>query len=237
MDLSHVISEISRSGARFAATLTDTELRSPSMLPGWTRGHVAAHVARSADACVWLLAVARTGAEPAPRAGTEALARAVEADAARPAAALVADVRASLARLVEDAESMPAEAWDTLVTALAGWRHPAWYTLYRCWRELETHHVDLNAGYSTADWPTAYVAWALDDTLATLSAHNFPIARIEAVDLARSWNPSPTGPTISAHGHTLLGWLSGRTPNATLTTDGPVPNPPNWPLPPAPGWN
>ncbi|WP_274561083.1 maleylpyruvate isomerase N-terminal domain-containing protein [Streptomyces spiramyceticus] len=75
MDLSHVISEISRSGARFAATLTDTELRSPSTLPGWTRGHVAAHVASSADAYVWLLAVARTDADPAPRAGTEALAR------------------------------------------------------------------------------------------------------------------------------------------------------------------
>ncbi|MCX4818400.1 maleylpyruvate isomerase family mycothiol-dependent enzyme [Streptomyces sp. NBC_01142] len=129
MDISDVIGETARSAARFAATLTaltDTDARAPSALPGWTGGHVATHVARSADAYVWLLTVARTGAEPTPRAGSAALARAAEHDATRPTAELVADVRTSLARLVEDAESMPAEAWDTLVTALAGRRHPAW---------------------------------------------------------------------------------------------------------------
>lgn len=47
---------------------------------------------------------------------------------------------------------MPAERWNTLVSALAGWRHPAWFTLHCCRRELETHHVDLNLGYTTACW-------------------------------------------------------------------------------------
>src|SRR2546430_1201820 len=32
-----------------ATTLTDTGMREPSLLPGWTRGHVLTHVARNAD--------------------------------------------------------------------------------------------------------------------------------------------------------------------------------------------
>ncbi|MFP3988798.1 maleylpyruvate isomerase family mycothiol-dependent enzyme [Streptomyces sp. E11-3] len=238
--LPDVIDEIARSHARFAATataLTGADLRGPSALPGWTRGHVIAHVARGADAYTWLLALARTGVEPRPRDTAESLARAVESGAARPAAELVADLRTSLNRLLADSEAMPATAWDTLVTALPGYRHPAWFTLYRCWRELETHHVDLDADYGTANWPHTYVTWALDGTLAALSERDFPVSRVRAIDLGRSWNLSQNGPTVSADGHTLLGWLSGRTTDTALAADGPVPQPPAWPLPPTPAWS
>lgn len=132
---------------------------------------------------------------------------------------------------------MPVERWDTLVTALAGWQHPAWYTLHRCWRELETHHVDLNVGYRPSDWPTAYVTWALDDTLPALAARDFPLSRVDAPDLGRCWTLSPTGATLTGPGHALLGWLSGRATDAPLTSsDRPLPDPPSWPLPPAPAW-
>jgi len=51
-----------------ARLLTDPDLREPSLLPGWTRGHVLAHVAGSADAMRSLLAGARPGrtARPTP---------------------------------------------------------------------------------------------------------------------------------------------------------------------------
>ncbi|MFD5517599.1 maleylpyruvate isomerase family mycothiol-dependent enzyme [Streptomyces sp. NPDC127066] len=233
------LEEVTRSGTRITATLdalTDLEMRAPTMLAGWTRGHVITHLSHGVDAYRRLLAGARTGMEPAPRADAEALARAVREGADRPAAELVADLRSRLAYLAEDVTSMPAERWDTLVTALAGWRHPAWYTLHRCWRELETHHVDLNVGYRTTDWPSTYVTWALDDTIAALAALDFPVARVEALDLGRSWTLSPTGPDITGSGHALLGWLSGRVLDPPLTSDLPLPVPPDWPLPPAPGW-
>jgi maleylpyruvate isomerase len=231
--------EVARSGARITATLdalTDLEMRAPTTLVGWTRGHVITHLSHSVGAYQRLLAGARTGIEPAPRTDAKALARAVREGADRPAAELVADLRSRLAYLAEDVTSMPAERWDTLVTALAGWRHPAWYTLHRCWRELETHHVDLNVGYRTTDWPSTYVTWALDDTITALAALDFPVARVEALDLGRSWTLSPTGPDITGSGHALLGWLSGRALDPPLTSDHPLPVPPDWPLPPAPGW-
>lgn len=81
---------------------------------------------------------------------------------------------------------MPVERRGSLVTALAGWQHPAWYTLHRCWRELETHHVDLNVGYRTTDWPGTYVTWALDDTLTALAARDFPAAQVDVVVRASS---------------------------------------------------
>ena len=42
--------------ARYLEALTelsDDDVRAPSLLPGWTRGHVITHVARNADALAW----------------------------------------------------------------------------------------------------------------------------------------------------------------------------------------
>ncbi|MEV6836276.1 maleylpyruvate isomerase family mycothiol-dependent enzyme [Streptomyces sp. NPDC051133] len=236
------VADVVRSGERLvaaAAGLSDAALRAPSELAGWTRGHVLAHVAHSADAYVWLLGLARTGREPGPRAGAAALAASVARDATLPAAALTARLRESLDRFTAEARALPDPAWDRLVPALAGWLHPAWYLLLRCLRELETHHLDLGLGHGTERWPHRYVSWALDDTLTTLRAQGFPLASVAAVDLGRRWSPAPDGPAVAGPGHLLLGWLTGRIPPDALTTDRPaplLPRPPAWPQPPLPGW-
>lgn len=189
------------------------------------------HVARSADAYTWLLRSARgrarLGARPEP---------ASPPDNAADATHLATDLRLSLERFVGEATMMPADAWDRLVTALTGWRHPAWFILWRCLRELETHHLDLCCGYRTADWPTSYVTWALEDTFATLKAQRFGLSSAEAVDLGRRWELMPGGPAVAADGHVLLGWLSGRASADGLTSGGRLPVPPVWPQPPMPGW-
>ena len=46
-----------------AAALSDAQLREPSPLPGWSRGHVLSHIARNADGLRNLLIWARTGIE------------------------------------------------------------------------------------------------------------------------------------------------------------------------------
>ncbi|MFI9269495.1 maleylpyruvate isomerase family mycothiol-dependent enzyme [Kitasatospora sp. NPDC052896] len=235
-DVPALLAHVARSGDRLTAALdrlTDPDVRAPSTLPGWTRGHVITHVAGAVDAYVWLLGLARTGEAPGPRGDAASLAEAVERGSARSAGELAGDLRGRLARLAEEAAAMPPAAWDTLVPALAGWRHPAWFTLHRCWRELETHHVDLDLGRRPADWPDAYVRWALDDTLDGLRARGFAAGWVEATDLGRRWELSPGGPGVAAPGHALLGWLAGRAP-----APGPdLPAPPAWPLPPYPGWS
>jgi maleylpyruvate isomerase len=236
------VEDVVRSGDRLvraAAGLSDAGLRVPSGLAGWTRGHVLAHVVHSVDAYVWLLRLAHTGREPGPRADAATLSAAVERDAALSADGLAARLRESLDRFATLARAMPAPAWERLVPALAGWRHPAWYLLLRCLREVETHHLDLGIGHGTEQWPDRYAAWALDDTLATLRARGFPLASVEAVDLGRRWSLAADGPSVAGAGHQVLGWLSGRTPARSVTADRPahlLPPPPAWPQPPLPGW-
>ncbi|MFD9636627.1 maleylpyruvate isomerase family mycothiol-dependent enzyme [Streptomyces violascens] len=238
-DVANVLDGVRSSAARLGATLasmTDQQACQPSALAGWSRGHVVTHLARSADAYHWMLTLARTGAEPTPRADAAALDRALGEGAVRGGAELVADLRAGLDRLFDVAAAMPAGRWTTLVTALAGWRHPAWFTLHRCRRELETHHADLGLGYSSANWPAEYVTWALDGTMSALAAQHFAVARIDAEDLGRSWTLSTTGPHVRGSGHALLAWLAGRGGASRLRSDLPLPAPPRWPLPPVPGW-
>jgi maleylpyruvate isomerase len=55
-----------------ARVITEPDLRAPSLLPGWTRARVLAHVARSADAMRNLLAGVRTGRDRSAGASVEA---------------------------------------------------------------------------------------------------------------------------------------------------------------------
>ena len=47
--------EVARSDERLLATARELDIAAPSLLPGWTRGHVITHIARNADGYVNLL--------------------------------------------------------------------------------------------------------------------------------------------------------------------------------------
>ncbi|WP_317621021.1 maleylpyruvate isomerase N-terminal domain-containing protein, partial [Streptomyces sp. CBMA123] len=124
-DFEELYEEVRASAERLCAgleRLTDGQAREPSLLPGWSRGHVLTHLARSADAYRWMFALARTGTAPGPRADAAALARQLNEGAGRGAEALVADLRAGLDGLLRDAAELPTARRAVLVPALAGWR-------------------------------------------------------------------------------------------------------------------
>src|SRR5260370_30335400 len=75
-----------------ARTLTEADLRVPSLLPGWTRAHVLAHVARDADAMRNLLAGARSGQDRPAYASAQAREADIERGATMRAANLIADL-------------------------------------------------------------------------------------------------------------------------------------------------
>lgn len=241
-----VIDELDSGVTRIVGTLArlgEQDLRAPSALPGWSRGHVATHIARNADSLWNLLEWARTGVETPQYPSLDARNADLEAGAGRGLDALVEDVRATAARFAARARAMPEAAWNAPVRSMPGWSHPAWYTLYRRWHEVEAHHVDLAAGYGPADWPEPYVRWALGSTLTDIAAlpgerrGGLAGHRITATDSGESadlgW--APGGPEASGSGRALLGWLSGRSDGAgvSLRPDGPLPVPPPWPHAPA----
>jgi maleylpyruvate isomerase len=236
-DVSEVLAEIDAASERLVATVSrlgDDDLREPSRLPGWSRGHVLAHLVRNADAVWNILEWARTGVEHPQYPSNEARNAGIEASSGRPADELRTELRISVERLALQASTLPEAAWEATVRARGGWGHPAWYTLYRRWREVEAHHADLSFGYSYADWSPAYVRWELSDTLASLRLDGgLAAGRVRATDLGVDERLGE-GPQVSGTGRELLGWLTGRGDGEGLTAEA-LPTPPTWPLA-APAW-
>jgi len=147
--------------------LSDDDVRQPSLLPGWTRGHVLTHLARGAEALGNLLAWARTGVERAAYASREARDEEIERGAGRSAAELRADVTATADAFRAAAAGMPDEAWERKVWALNYPEFPASQLLVRRLVEVELHHTDLGAGYGPADWPASFAGMELPEPMRT----------------------------------------------------------------------
>jgi len=75
-----------------ARIITEPDLRAPSLLPGWTRAHVLAHLARGADAMRNLLVAVRSGQERPAYVSAEARQADIERGAGMRADELMADL-------------------------------------------------------------------------------------------------------------------------------------------------
>src|SRR5690242_1563651 len=102
MDPLVLIDEVDRATERLLTTvgeLDDDQLAAPSLLPGWSRGHVVTHIARNADGLLNLLIWARTGKMLPQYASAQQRSVDIEVGAGRPAAVQLADVSAAAVRL------------------------------------------------------------------------------------------------------------------------------------------
>jgi maleylpyruvate isomerase len=150
--------------------MTDGDCREPSLLPGWSRGHVLAHWARNADGQSRMLLAAMRGEVAAQYPGGDAQRDdGIEAGAAQPARLILEDARAAIGRVEDVWRRMPSEAWSRPTAARVGQR-PAWMAVWARWRETEIHHVDLDAGYTHDQWPAEFVDLLLPRALPTLAA-------------------------------------------------------------------
>ena len=148
-----------------ARVIADPDLRQPSLLPGWTRAHVLAHLARGADAMRALLIGVRTGEDRPAYASAEARAAGIERGAAQGAKDLVADVADSAMALRTVARQLPPDAWPRPVRILGSAPFPAAQLLTRRLVEVELHHCDLAAGYTPADWPATFTSLDLAEPM------------------------------------------------------------------------
>ncbi|WP_162958539.1 maleylpyruvate isomerase family mycothiol-dependent enzyme [Nocardia yunnanensis] len=211
---------IEASTRRFAATveaLAGAEIGGASLIPPWTRGQVIAHVCRAGDSLVRLLEWARTGIETPQYSSMAARAAEIEAGAGRPVAEQLADVVAGAERFAAAVRALDAEAWTRQVRPRTGeLRTPEKLVPMRL-RELEIHHVDLNAGYTFADIPEPAARWILDDIADALARRESgrPALLLLATDsdfLRDLTGGGRASVEIVGTQANLLGWLSGRVP-------------------------
>jgi maleylpyruvate isomerase len=227
------MTEVQRATARLLATartLDGAGRAAPSLCPGWTRGHVLAHVARNADGCTNLLTWARTGVETPQYASADARESDIKADAPRPLDEQLDDLAASAQRFAEAASTMPAAAWFVTIRWMSGATAPAAQVPWSRLREVEVHHVDLDAGYGPADWSESFTQRLIHEasrTLSGLSVRLEPDGANHPVDVGEVDDATPR---VSGPAHVLAAWLIGRGDGAGITVipDGPLPAVPSW---------
>ena len=171
-----LLGEVDRATTRLlttAATL-DGDPTAPSLLPGWSRGHVLTHVARNADGLANLLTWAHTGVVTPQYANREQRDKEINAGANRPWDALLADIRESADRFMRTAEALSPEAWTLHLDTPPGHRSEVAIIPWRRLREVEVHHVDLGLGYEPTQWPSALVDAWLPRVLTKLPARTDP---------------------------------------------------------------
>lgn len=134
----------------FLRSLDPVDPARPTVLDGWTVGHVLTHIARNGDGIVSML----DGFEQYPH-GLEGRNGDIETGSRRSWAELVDDVRSTSAAL-DVRMSEQGVDWSGTVTMLPGVRPKASLPLMRQ-REVEVHRADLGLGYGFADMPGDYV--------------------------------------------------------------------------------
>ena len=178
--------------------LGDDQVRQPSVLPGWTVGHVATHIARNAEGHMRMLAAAGRGEVGAMYpGGREQRTRDIEAGSGRTAKEVAADVSATAATIEAAWSAMSAAAWSGRGDVVGGDVIMSDLPFIR-WREVAVHHSDLGIGYTWADWEPEYV-------------------RLELVRLSMLWaSRKPMGMTdlprqaLAVAPHQRVAWLLGR---------------------------
>jgi maleylpyruvate isomerase len=214
--------------------LDDRRMHQPSLLPGWSRGHVVTHLARNADGFVNLLIWARTGVEHAMYPSNADRDADIEEGAARLAQVVHEDLRAASDRFVAAGERLSDSQWLATVAGRASMVFPAANIPSMRLFELWVHTVDLDIGAGFADVPAEQLEGLLGTAVSRLvdrpdapSVHltvTLPDGEERVWDLGGGAGGSVHD--VSGAAAAVLGWLTGRGDGRELAGD--VPTLPAW---------
>ena len=210
-------------------TLDNAAVAEPSRLPGWSRGHVLAHLARNADALVNVL-------EGRPMYASAAVRDAdIERDAPRGLREQLGDIQDSAARFqrlgAEEAD------WGRTVELRNGVKDLASNVPFRRWVEVELHHVDLGIGYELEDLSAEFTQREINFLAGRFRDHpGLPpllikqddgrmistgaVQKFTLEEIKSGAAPDPElGIVVKGRQADLLGWLAGRRDGGALTVD------------------
>jgi maleylpyruvate isomerase len=151
--------------AQAVGELTPADHGTASLLPGWTRRHVVAHVAANADALSNLVHWARTGVSTPMYASPEQRAADIERGVTMSPTALRDWLVASAAALVDAWDEIGDGQWDADVVTAQGRTVPASEIPWLRAREVWVHLVDLDFGAEFADLPVPFLLALREDVL------------------------------------------------------------------------
>jgi maleylpyruvate isomerase len=194
-------------------SVNDEDWRGPSRLPDWTRGHVATHVARQADALGRLFTGAVSGTPGQMYESNEKRDAEIEEGAGRTGLELQIDLDTAAERLWERMEETDsAGKWSEPVGLRGGGTVPARLLPLARLTEVVLHHVDLDIGFEVDAIDRSVAGWLLEWCSVRLRTRDgFPSLSL-IIDDGDTVSIGPAGDTREVRGpaQRLLGWLTGR---------------------------
>ncbi|MBT3149473.1 maleylpyruvate isomerase N-terminal domain-containing protein [Streptomyces sp. CHD11] len=171
------------------AGLDEDGFSAPSVLPGWTRKHLVAHVAANADALGNLVHWAATGEERPMYASPEERAAGIARGPALPAGELRSWLTDSAHKLAAGLDGLTDEQWHHEVVTAQGRTVPATELPWMRAREVCVHAADLGTGVVTfAGLPNGFLT-----------------ALVAEISARRELTGLPGGPLPE-----VAAWLAGR---------------------------
>ena len=225
-DLADVLRTASQRLVRTVDALPDDDWSAWSLLPGWTRAHVVAHLALNADGLAGVLEGAVVD-EAVPMYPSSA---ARDDDIEALAAAAPADLREHLL----GSTTRFASAWSQVAQVVGetgpevlarqaerepgGRRFVVGDVLTMRWREVEIHHADLGTAFTCTDWSPVFSGHLVE----SMAARPEPVADavLRPSDDDRRWVLGAGGAEVTGPLGDLAWWLTGRPATARLSAVG-----------------
>jgi maleylpyruvate isomerase len=231
LDLSERLLIARRGTAFFAqrlAELSDDELEAGSLLDGWTRKNLVAHVGYNAAALCRLMDWAATDIETPMYPSAEHRDREIKEGATLSAAALRNLFDHTVARLDEKWRHLPEARWAAPVRTAQGRTVPASETVWMRTREVWIHAVDLDNGGQFSEFPDVVLESLLADIVEAWRRKALGADLMLEVTGAK---PIAVGTaahrTVRGQLPAVVRWAAGRGA-VGVTSDADVSTPPRW---------
>jgi maleylpyruvate isomerase len=193
-----------------AARLTASDVPAPSELPGWTRGHVLAHIAGIANAMARQLEYASRGESvELYDGGYEGRTKAIEMSAGHSLDEHRADLDAALDRALRAFDALDAAGWQVPISYRGGVVLDGGLAL---WRELVIHGSDLGTGRGPETWSRQFCRHLFDFLSARVpDGQRFLLQPLGLPPVTIGTGGRST--VISGMVTDIAAWLAGREPS------------------------
>jgi maleylpyruvate isomerase len=233
LDITERVQIARRGTAYFAqqlAELSDAELDDETLLSGWTRRHLIAHVSYNAAALSRLLDWALTGTETPMYTSPEHRNTEIDEGATLNGGALRNLYDHTAARLDHKWRNIPPEAWLSEVRTAQGRTVPASETLWMRTREVWIHTVDLDGSRRFGDFPGIVLDSLLSDIVSLWRKKAVGHGLVLEVSGCAPIAVDPdalTHTTVTGTAAAVVRWASGRGASH-IKIEGPSDAPPRW---------
>ncbi len=206
-----------------AATFAEEDVKAPSELPGWTRGHVLAHLCGIANAMARQLEFAAQGETiELYDGGFDGRTRAIEMSAGHSVAEHRADLDRALVRALAAFESLDDADWQRPISFRGGVVFDGGLAL---WRELVIHATDLGTGRGPETWSRPFCEHLFEFLAARVPDGQRFVLQPLGLPAVAIGTPGGRSTAINGMLTDIAAWLAGRTPTlgslrATAAADG-----------------